>query len=735
LRDKAFIDVSGEKLGGTVLIGGDFKGKNPEIPNAKHIYVGKECYVKADALENGNGGTIVFWGDESDHFYGKASAKGGSKSGDGGFIEVSSAGELRDSGNIDQKAPFGKDGVNYIDPDDVQVVAYGSVDSKAIFRYQEPPTPSFYKFFPKSKVAKIDTGLLASRLNANSVIIDVSTSPDPDGAGLIQIFNSIQWSSPNSLTLIGNKVVINGGSTRNDIIVGTIAKNAQGPMLEINAAEVIVGSSRHITNHNTILQAGSGDIVINAPTSLQVFGGNGSNSSHSLIKAQGKGNVQLNVGDLVLETGKTGSGAGALITAEDGDITIRASNDISLHASGDDARIATSGLGNINVKKGANIYLRAEKGSSSIETSNPNEAGGNINIAISGDVKLQGGSSIAASDAYIAAKQNGNVNISAKGDYSLKGGLSFSNTGSAKAYIGASVDSDSKGSLTLSGKSFTLQGGEGNSPAMLHVGNHEYRNSTGTISLSAIEDVVLVGGSSPDAGASIQTFGETGNNSISVNAGVLYLDNTLLETTRSPICIQTQSGDIAITLHEGLALKAGEQLGSEAQILAGGKAGAPGDLKITGPDLHEAKQFARPKGFERPMVVDEKKPEIVTQPKEKPEKKPTPKNSWAIFDEENPILTKDYVSDAEPSTYYCESFSRYLKLDEVQFLVYQAALSNSQLFYFNDVEELDWLRFYSILFTIRSENNTKKNNEYTIRRHVYFNQHIPTTMDAIAEEQ
>ncbi|MBX9744310.1 MAG: filamentous hemagglutinin N-terminal domain-containing protein, partial [Chlamydiales bacterium] len=87
LEDGAIIDASGEKGGGTILIGGDYQGNNSEIKNAEKVFVHRNTEVKADALQEGNGGKIIFWGDESMAYEGHASAKGGSKGGDGGFIE------------------------------------------------------------------------------------------------------------------------------------------------------------------------------------------------------------------------------------------------------------------------------------------------------------------------------------------------------------------------------------------------------------------------------------------------------------------------------------------------------------------------------------------------------------------------------------------------------------------------------------------------------------------------
>ena len=56
LLGKSVVDVSGDGGGGTVLVGGDFQGKNPTVPNAVRTVVDKNVTIKADAITTGNGG-------------------------------------------------------------------------------------------------------------------------------------------------------------------------------------------------------------------------------------------------------------------------------------------------------------------------------------------------------------------------------------------------------------------------------------------------------------------------------------------------------------------------------------------------------------------------------------------------------------------------------------------------------------------------------------------------------
>ncbi len=124
LESGALVDASGTSGGGQILVGGDFQGKNPEIQNAARTFVG-EATLKADAIDQGNGGRVIVWADENTRFQGHVSAKGGAVGGDGGFAEVSGKQNLEFVGTADLGATQGIMGELLLDPLDL-VVAEGS---------------------------------------------------------------------------------------------------------------------------------------------------------------------------------------------------------------------------------------------------------------------------------------------------------------------------------------------------------------------------------------------------------------------------------------------------------------------------------------------------------------------------------------------------------------------------------------------------------------------------------
>ncbi|MCZ6895187.1 MAG: filamentous hemagglutinin N-terminal domain-containing protein, partial [Gammaproteobacteria bacterium] len=124
----AHIDVSGDAGGGTVLIGGDYQGGGSE-PLARRTYVGANATINASAGTGGDGGTVIVWAEEVTRFYGTIEAKGGSESGDGGFVEVSGKASLDFAGLVDTSAPNGEVGTLLLDPTNIIVVKDGDQDT------------------------------------------------------------------------------------------------------------------------------------------------------------------------------------------------------------------------------------------------------------------------------------------------------------------------------------------------------------------------------------------------------------------------------------------------------------------------------------------------------------------------------------------------------------------------------------------------------------------------------
>ncbi len=118
--DNAQINAYGANGGGTVLIGGDYRGAGT-VPNAELTVVGKEAEINADALDAGDGGTVIVWADDTTRFWGNISARGGMALGNGGLVEVSGKQNLIVQGTVDLSAANGGLGTLFLDSTDIEI--------------------------------------------------------------------------------------------------------------------------------------------------------------------------------------------------------------------------------------------------------------------------------------------------------------------------------------------------------------------------------------------------------------------------------------------------------------------------------------------------------------------------------------------------------------------------------------------------------------------------------------
>jgi filamentous hemagglutinin family protein len=165
VMDNASIDASATSEGGdggSIKIGGDYQGKNPDIQNASITYFGPNARLKADAGKVGDGGTVIVWADDTTRAYGNISVRGGTLGGDGGFVETSGKRYLDFHATVDRRAPKGKAGLLLLDPSDIAIGApddfYGGSFSDTTYGAFAGSTSNLTQI----SWATIDAGLLAS---------------------------------------------------------------------------------------------------------------------------------------------------------------------------------------------------------------------------------------------------------------------------------------------------------------------------------------------------------------------------------------------------------------------------------------------------------------------------------------------------------------------------------------------------------------------------------------------
>uniref|UniRef100_UPI0027BA5A4A two-partner secretion domain-containing protein n=1 Tax=Methyloversatilis sp. TaxID=2569862 RepID=UPI0027BA5A4A len=142
LDGDAVLDASGDAGGGSILVGGDWQGANPEVRNARISWVGHGVSLLSDALLKGDGGKVIVWADEATAFAGSIWSRGGREGGDGGQVEVSGKVALLYRGRTDTRAERGRNGELLLDP--LAIILQGgsgdgSTDGSQLFRSGATP--------------------------------------------------------------------------------------------------------------------------------------------------------------------------------------------------------------------------------------------------------------------------------------------------------------------------------------------------------------------------------------------------------------------------------------------------------------------------------------------------------------------------------------------------------------------------------------------------------------------
>ncbi|WP_338847229.1 filamentous hemagglutinin N-terminal domain-containing protein [Massilia sp. W12] len=261
MQGAAMIDASGATGGGTVLLGGDFQGKNPQIPNAQQTTVAKDAQILAKAEQSGVGGRIIAWSDGSTNFQGMADASGVAQ---GGLVETSGKQHLFiGAGKV--RATGAKAGVWLLDPSDI-TVRHGSTNSLSggVF---DPSAPSTIG----------DTEINAVLDGGTDVVLQ--TSSGTGGTGIIKIEGS---ASENGAVSIKNSS--SGKRSLSLITSGDISLDYGASILgtDANALDVNFNTSGKITLAGQMNLA-NGKLTLSNDASLSGLIKNSTLSSSKLI--------------------------------------------------------------------------------------------------------------------------------------------------------------------------------------------------------------------------------------------------------------------------------------------------------------------------------------------------------------------------------------------------------------------------------------------------------------------
>lgn len=214
LTGKAKIDVSGNKGGGTALVGGNALGNGPER-NARTTKMEKGATIVADARTKGDGGQVVVWSDEKTNFDGTITARGGSDGGNGGKVETSGKNlKVGDTAQVDTRASKGIHGQWLLDPMDFVIAESGG---------------------------DISGATLSNSLASNNVEIR-SEQGHTAGNGDIIVNDDISWAVDTILTLNAERnVTVNADITATGNHAGMVINPETGSFNICNAKITLSG--------------------------------------------------------------------------------------------------------------------------------------------------------------------------------------------------------------------------------------------------------------------------------------------------------------------------------------------------------------------------------------------------------------------------------------------------------------------------------------------------------------
>ncbi|WP_044210290.1 beta strand repeat-containing protein [Coleofasciculus chthonoplastes] len=518
LLETARINVSSLTGGGSVAIG-----------QGEQVTIAAEVQIKADSLNQGDGGRVIIRGNETTQFEGTITARGASDNpqSNGGFVDVS-GGYLEFTGIVDTTAPLGEVGTLLLDPKNIWIQADGS-DSADGQTFETNPT----------EVSIINGNVLSSALATNSVTLQANNDIAINQSIFSPSSNSLTLQAGRSITIADNLLILlNGG----DFIAKINDENAIADQRDAGVAQFLMNPGSTLTSLGGRIEITSGTF---ADTS-QINTANSTISSVDVLGNSGRsGDISLfalgNVTTGLVNTGRTIGGD--VVANNGGNITIKSENGaiattdfVTSDGINQAGEVVLEASGDLNVNQnitststegiGGNITLNSEKG------------------AIATSAMLISDSLNQAGDISVDASENLDINgnISSRGE--IGGNITLNSEKGAIATT-ASLVSDG---INQAGKISVDAAGTLTTMGTI-IANSQ--NQAGDISLHAIGDVSI--------NRNINAMGEIGGNI------TLKSENGGITTTAALVSNSlNQGGDISVEAHENLSIN--QNIASRGEI-------------------------------------------------------------------------------------------------------------------------------------------------------------------------
>jgi filamentous hemagglutinin family protein len=210
----ATLDASGAQGGGQVRVGGDYQGANAQVPNADRTYVDAAAAIRADAVQQGDGGRVIVWSDEVTRMHGQISARGGAQGGHGGFAEISGKQRLEFAGLADLRAPQGAMGTLLLDPMDVNIIRSDATTSTGTFPISDAPIGTKFEPTTSTGPVQLTDTQLNNQLAFGNVVVKTDSSVENQTGGQITVNADavVRWTSGADLSFLADKGITLAGT-------------------------------------------------------------------------------------------------------------------------------------------------------------------------------------------------------------------------------------------------------------------------------------------------------------------------------------------------------------------------------------------------------------------------------------------------------------------------------------------------------------------------------------------
>ncbi len=543
LFDSASVSARGASGGGEILIGGDYQGKNPDVPNAARTFVAGGVTLDADATASGNGGKVIVWADEVTRYYGSASVRGGAQRGDGGLVEVSGKQALEFRGRAALEAPQGVAGTLLLDPLNITVQAgAGTLDG-----HLTPPGDATLAFGDASGVSgTLDTAELAA-FTSGTVELQADNDITVNAAVTMASGVNLKLAAINNVNVNSNITTSGGGNLRLEadtdasgagvITLGSVTINA--PLIagdtgkEFSGKVTIGGNVSFGENAEAFgkLTYSTGGLSVASGRTLTLKGGMDWSFSNSTIS--GPGTLSLPSGQTLAMTGGGAHNLSGLTFNNAGTVTSSLNNNTLFvndsaifnnsgtyrFINGHDAIGTNSGTGTFN-----NTGTIANNGNFAtvVNPTTFTNNGGTLN-SNTGNLSLSGGGSHSGSLTmqgtdvrFSGGTHNFADSTTVSGQLNVTGG-----TSSFGSVTTSGLVSYSGGAMNItSGDTLTLNGGM----------NWSFINSTisgpGTLSLPSGQTLAMTGGGAHNLSG--LTFNNAGTVTSSLNNNTLFVNDSAI---------------------------------------------------------------------------------------------------------------------------------------------------------------------------------------------------------------